>query len=107
MDPEGSLYDDESAEQLEHPVVGAAAATTTDINSWARPINGWRLASQIVVIMEESFKTVYFFSSNFYYYNLAKSFFKLITTVFTMIDHVGRLNIIVPTPAWNRYRTNA
>jgi hypothetical protein len=104
MDPEGTLYDDESADLLEHPVVGATATT---MSSYARPINGLRMVTQIMVIIEEFLKTMYFFSSNFYYYNLGKSFFKLLTTVFVMIDHVGMLNAIVPTPAWNRYRTNA
>lgn len=100
LDPEGVLI--EEADAQEHPVVGAAAAIT----SYAQPVNGWRLASQIMILIEESVKTVHFYSSNFYYYGLAKAFFKLVTNVFVMIDHIFRLNIIVPTPAWNRYRTN-
>ena len=97
MDPHGRLIED--SVESESPVVGVVYA-------YIQPINGWRLASQLMVLVEEAFKTVFFFSSNYYYYNLSYSFFKLCTTFFVMVDHVAKLNMIVPTPSWNRYRTN-
>ena len=98
MDPHGRLIED--SVESESPVVGAV------VYAYVQPINGWRLASQIMVLVEEAFKSVFFFSSNYYYYNLSYSFFKLCTTLFVMVDHVAKLNMIVPTPSWNRYRTN-
>ena len=106
LDPEGTLFDEEAEAQAQAtPVVGAAASTFV-VPAYSQPIDGWRLAMQILILVEEIVKTVYFYSSNFYYYNLSKSFFKLISNLFVMIDHVAMTNVIVPTPAWNRYRTN-
>jgi len=109
MDPHGNLFDEEAAAmEQSHPVVGATVYYhSLELTSYKAPINGWRLTAQLMSIVEEAVKTVYFFSSNFYYYNLGKSFFKLMSTIFTMIDHVFMLNIITPIPVWNRYRTNA
>jgi len=104
MDPHGRVLLDES-ESLPMPVVGATASQS--IYAYIPPVNGWRLASQIMVLIEEAVKVVYFFGSNYYYYNLSNSFFKLCTTLFVMVDHVARIGIIIPTPSWNRYRTNA
>lgn len=100
MDPDGNLYDEVDPSLSESPIVGAVIA-------YQQPINGLRLFMQIHTIIAEFARIWIYWASNYYYYNLSKAFFKLCTVLFVMIDHVGQLNIIVPTPVWNRYRTNA
>lgn len=89
------------------PLVGQSNSALTSIYPYIAPINGWRLAFQLVSMASDLGKVIMFYNSNFYYYNLARHFCKLFTTLFVMIDHVGRLGVIVPTPVYNRYRNNA
>ena len=84
------------------PVVGAGY----ELKAYLPPLDGMRLTIQIVGILYEAVQFYRLIESNYYYYGYMKSFTRCMTLFWVMMDNVGQLNLITPTPSWNRYRTN-
>ena len=101
LDPMGD-FKPLTEEMSGSPIVGAGAVVVP----YLAPIDGLRLTTQIVGILYEAVMFFRLYGSNYYYYGYMKSFSRCVTLFWVMMDSVGQLNLISPTPTWNRYRTN-